>query len=116
MEVTEGVAVFVERGDELILELLDSVADVEGVLEFEEEADTVFVLTTVFEFLTVFVTLPVLVDVLLDEGEPVLVAVLEGVLDCLEEADSVIERRDEADLYADIVKAGDTELLADIVI
>jgi hypothetical protein len=44
------------------------------------------------------------------------VAVLEEVLDCLVEADSVNERREEYDLYADIVKAADTELLADIVI
>ena len=98
MEVTEGVAVFVLISEEVILELLDPVADVEEVFEFEEEADTVFVLTAVFEFLTVFVTLPVLVDVLLDKGDPVFVAVLEGVLDCLDDIVPDDDLREEYDL------------------
>ncbi len=68
------------------------------------------------EFTDVCVVVTVVVDVLLCIEVLVFVAVLEEVLDCLVEADSVNERREEYDLYADIVKAADTELLADIVI
>jgi hypothetical protein len=70
----------------------------------------------VIEFTDVCVVVTVVVDVLLCIEVLVFVAVLEEVLDCLVEADSVNERREEYDLYADIVKAADTELLADIVI
>jgi hypothetical protein len=70
----------------------------------------------VIEFTDVCVVVTVVVDVLLCIEVLVFVAVLEDVLDCLVEADSVNERREEYDLYADIVKAADTELLADIVI
>lgn len=74
VDVTEGVVVFVVSWVELILELLDPVAELEEVFETDTERDTVAVLTTVFEFLAVFVTLTVVVDVLLDEDDPVLVA------------------------------------------
>jgi len=109
VEVTEVLAVFVGLWDEVILELLDPVTDVEGVFEVDEELLTVPVLATVLDMIALRDTLPVLLDVLLCDVEPVIVAELDGVLDCLAEAVSDHERSGDNVGSADILSGPDTE-------
>lgn len=116
MEVREGVVVFVSRRDELILGVLDSVTDVEGVFDTDEEALTVLVLYTVLETTILFDTLTVLVDVLLCNVDLVSVTELEGVLDCFVDIVSDNEQSGEDDSFTDILKVGVTELNIDFVI
>jgi len=116
VEVTDGVAVFVLRGDELILEVLDTVTDVEDVFDTDEEALTVFVLRTVLEGAGLRDTLTVAVDVLLGRDVRVIVVEIEGVFDSLVEADSVTERIDDHDGRADPLIEGERELQALLVI
>lgn len=116
VEVTEGVAVFVLRADELILALLDTVPDAEEVFDTDDDELTVPVLRTVLDITGLRDTLIVPVDVLLGRVVRVIVVELEEVFDSLAEADSVTERIDDHDGRADNVIVEDRELQAVLVI
>lgn len=110
VEVTEGVAVFVLSPDELILPLLDTVAEVEDVFDTDDEALTVDVLYILIEVTGLRDLVDKLVDVLLCRADRVIVVELEGVLDALADIVTDAERREVVDERADIVKEEDTEL------
>lgn len=75
----------------------------------EEELLTVLVLRTVFDNIAMRDKLPVLLDVLLCDIDPVIVVELEGVLDCLAEAVSDHERSREDDIRPDTLSILDSE-------
>jgi hypothetical protein len=115
VEVTDGVAVFVLRGDALILEVLDTVTDVEDVFDTDEEELTVLVLAIVLVITALRDTLIVPVDVLLGRAVRVIVVELDGLLESLAETVSDLEPN-EGDRRADKVILGERELQALIVI
>lgn len=111
VEVTDGVAVFVLIGDELILAVFDTVTDVEELFELEDDPVIVLVLRTVLDITALRDTLIVPVDVLLGRDVRVIVVELEGLLESLAETVSDLEPN-EGDVRADKVILGERELQA----
>ena len=110
VEVTELLAVFVVRTDELILGLLESLIDAVELFDTDEEALTVIDLYIVIEGTVVRDMVEALVDVLLCRLERVIVVELEDVLDCIGDNDDDTEPSGVNDARADILTAEDTDL------
>ncbi len=116
VEVTELLAVFVAVWVELILELLEPVAEVEDVFDTVDEAVIVLVLYMLIEVTGLRDLVDLLVDVLLCRADRDIVVELEEVLDTLTENVPEEERSGVDEERANTLKEGDTELEADFVI
>jgi hypothetical protein len=101
--------------DGVVLGLLDIVGEVEDVFDTEAEPLVVAVLPIVVEIFELGDTLTVVVDVLVDDTEPVDVTVAEVDLDGLVERVPDTEPRGENDGRGDNVGAADTEFVLDSV-
>lgn len=113
VEVTELLAVFVAVWVELILELLEPVAEVEDVFDTVDEAVIVLVLYMLIEVTGLRDTVDLLVDVLLGRAERDIVVELEEVLEGWGDNVPEEERNDVNEGRVDILKVGDTELQAE---
>jgi len=110
VEVTELLAVFVAVWVELILELLEPVAEVEDVFDTLDEAVIVFDLYMLIEVTGLRDIVDLLVDVLLGRADRDIVVELEEDLEPLTDNVPEEERSGDCDERSDILKVGDTEL------